>query len=250
VFGASGFLGKQFVLWAHDLEDVELHFPTHAEVDLTDLSAVEELFSQDTFDIVINFAYHHINDENKEFTSNLAIISNLMRYAENTRIVQIGSAAEYGKQVLMPVRESTTCMPFTAYGCTKLAQTAIAVAGKALVARIFNIIGDCGVYGDFLRQITASNVGQIYVGNINSRRDFLPVEAICRAVWLIACEGKQGEIYNVCSGKSTLISSLLYELIAKSGKSVEVIVKKGLIRNDVENIYGDNTKICALGWTA
>ena len=70
-----------------------------------------------------------------------------------------------------------------------------------------------------------------------------------RAYYLLMERGKPGETYNVCSGKSYRIETLLSTLLRFSKKDIKVS-KKGKTRPaEIPVLLGDNSKIeKELGW--
>ena len=99
--------------------------------------------------------------------------------------------------------------------------------------------------GHFIQQIQdAADGDNISVGNIKTKRDFLDIEDVISAYWQILIDGKSGEIYNVCRGESTFIKEILGYLIQLSNKSLNISVKKELIKKfDILDSFGDNSKL-------
>jgi len=91
----------------------------------------------------------------------------------------------------------------------------------------------------------------INVGNLKAQRDFLDVRDAVSAYHCIVNKGKEGQIYNVCSGKKYKISDLLDMLISLSTvPEITVNIDRDKFRAiDVEIIYGSNSKLRAhTGW--
>ncbi len=171
------------------------------------------------------------------------------------KIVIVGSAAEYGAVEKNPVDETTPLRPVTLYGLTKAYQTQLAefyhrVHGlPTVVARTFNILGegqsrDLAV-GNFLRQIEQAGDGdEIRVGNLDSRRDYMPVREVAASFWRLLLWGNPGTVYNVASGRPTRLADLLDQLVRKSGKRLVVKTDPRLLKPvDVPVVYGDNTRL-------
>lgn len=64
----------------------------------------------------------------------------------------------------------------------------------------------------------------IYVGNLDSSRDFLDVRDVVNAYYELLKSGKKGEIYNVGSGKSYKISDLLKKIISYSNVDITISI--------------------------
>ena len=178
---------------------------------------------------------------------------------QKTRILLIGSAAEYGSPKKLPISELEPTRPLSMYGLSKAMQTQSSAQYYAdvhglfvLIARTFNMTGE-GISaalaaGAFSRQIASAKDGDtITVGNLETERDFLAVdEVVARYVFLLE-HGETGSVYNICSGKPTKMSVLLDEMIRASGKSLDVVVDPSRFRDrDVSRIYGDSSLFDAL----
>jgi GDP-4-dehydro-6-deoxy-D-mannose reductase len=101
-----------------------------------------------------------------------------------------------------------------------------------MMARPFNHIGagqaPTFAISNFARQIAQIAAGQrppqLSVGNIEATRDFCDVADVVRAYELILSAGKNGEIYNVCSGVERSVQSLLNRLLSLSGVDADVVI--------------------------
>ncbi|ANE47049.1 hypothetical protein SY83_13105 [Paenibacillus swuensis] len=187
--------------------------------------------------------------------------------ANKLKVLSVGSSEEYGyiDQGKMPIRESERLLPVSPYGLSKyLVETVneyyIRQFGlNILHARPFNHIGPGQSLGfvvpDFSAQIVNIELGKqapvMNVGNLDAKRDFLDVRDIVRSYFLLLQYGTQGEIYNVCSGISISIRSILDTLVSMSNIKITVNVDPKLIRKiDVPDYYGSNEKIQhELSWT-
>jgi GDP-4-dehydro-6-deoxy-D-mannose reductase len=127
------------------------------------------------------------------------------------------------------------------------------------ISRSFNHIGpgqsERFVCSDFARQIVMIEKGlqepAINVGNLKAQRDFLDVRDAVIAYHHIINRGKEGQVYNVCSGKKYKISDLLDMLISLSTvPEIRVNIDRNKFRAiDIESIYGSNSKLKAhTGW--
>ncbi|MHB1488856.1 MAG: GDP-mannose 4,6-dehydratase [Acidimicrobiales bacterium] len=178
-----------------------------------------------------------------------------------------GSAHEYHLSVSSSLRltEESAVQPQTPYGYSKWLQTSLAGMYALLykmpvvIARTFNLIGPGaknGICAQFAQQIAAMECGQappqLRVGDIHVARDFVDVRDAVRAYWqlLIANPLPRGEVYNVCSGQTTPIATLL-RLFQDQSRIPFVIAVDGQLCRSSEpyEMIGDNTKLCELtGW--
>lgn len=199
------------------------------------------------------------------FQNNVNIFLNLIEvireYSLNTRILSIGSSEEYGNvdEKEVPLKESSKLSPISPYAIARVSQEMLSqLYAKSynqdiIMTRSFNHIGpgqkDVFVIPSFVRRAVEAKINgatsiNLPVGNINVVRDFLDVRDVVRAYYLLLHNGKQGEIYNICSGKGVH----LYEIINLISKLLDIniipIVDSNLIRpNDNKLIIGDNTKL-------
>ena len=156
--------------------------------------------------------------------------------APAARVLVAGSAAEYGETTREPVGEDHPLQPVTDYGVAKTAQELAAVAmetrrGLHLVrVRLFNVLGP-GEPPTFVASAIAGRIAAIQAGTVrpplrtgdlNTRRDFVDVRDVARALRLAGTRGDAGAAYNVCSGTATPIRTLLEELLAAAGIDVAV----------------------------
>jgi GDP-4-dehydro-6-deoxy-D-mannose reductase len=181
------------------------------------------------------------------------------------RLVFTSSAEIYGAQPphAYPLRETTVPSPANPYAASKAAAEML-LLGEArafgldvVIARAFNHIGpgqsDRFAVASFAAQLAAIAAGgppQLYVGNLDAKRDFLDVRDVVRAYIALAKRGAPGEIYNVCSGTARSMRDVLRELIIAAHVPVEVRDDPARMRPaDVPLSLGDASKLReATGW--
>jgi len=177
-------------------------------------------------------------------------------------VVVAGSAAEYGSAIVEgePVRETARCMPLSAYGATKYAQTCqtlefgAATGNPVLVARIFNPIG-AGMprhlaIGDFAHQIASipGNRGTLRVGNIDVSRDMIDIEHVAALLCRLAVNPHARGVVNLCSGEAVSLRELVEMLIADSGREIDIEVDQARVRaNDFKSVIGSTDLLTKLG---
>jgi GDP-4-dehydro-6-deoxy-D-mannose reductase len=174
----------------------------------------------------------------------------------------VGTAAEYGATLSLPITEEHSLRPVNFYGLSKVVQYEYMqyyIHNYNLnidLARTFNVVGEgLSPYlsiSSFVKQCQMAEDGDtIYVGNLNTRRDFLNVDDVIDAYWKILLHPESGNIYNISCGKSYLIKDILDYLINKSGKNIKVVVKDEFIKkNDIQDSFGCNRKLMnSTGWS-
>lgn len=185
----------------------------------------------------------------------------------DSKILIPGSAAEYGAvpEDKLPIHEATPLYPINNYGISKVAQTLLGFQYffnyqcQVYIARPSNIFGprepENLVCSTIAQQIVKNeqkqvNDGVIYVGNIESKRDFIDVRDVAEAYWSIIDRGVPGEIYNVCSARAHSIREILTSFQELSKRTFTVKQDPHRIRGvDIPISFGSNTKIKdSTGW--
>jgi len=178
----------------------------------------------------------------------------------NPVIVIACSSEEYGLifKNELPVKETNPLRPLSPYAVSKIAQEKLALQYhysyglKTVLTRFFNTEGPRRgqefVTSNFAKQIAEIEKGKrepiIYVGNLETKRDFNDVRDMVRAYWLASEKCKFGEPYNVCSGKARSIRSVLNLLLGLSKvKNIKVKQDPERLRpSDVPILQGDSSK--------
>jgi GDP-4-dehydro-6-deoxy-D-mannose reductase len=182
------------------------------------------------------------------------------------RIVFASSAEVYGAREPReyPLRETLDLRPANPYGASKAAAEAM-LLGQArsfgldvVIARAFNHVGPrqserfvvASLAGQLAR-IAAGGPPQLFVGNIDTARDFLDVRDVVAAYVALAREGERAEVYNVCSGGAVTIRDVLRELIAIARVPVEVREDPNRLRTaEIPLSVGSSEKLRGrTGWT-
>ena len=180
------------------------------------------------------------------------------------RVVLAGSAAELGpvQHDHLPVSEEHTGLPHDAYGLSKwIASLAGLASGPPLdvsVARIFNVIGPgmppSQAFGRFAAQLSSPGPDPIrlMVGDLDSRRDFVDVRDVARALIALALRGRRGLAYHVGSGRSHRVGGGLEHLIRLSGRAVLIESDHTLtVSSGPRDSCADTRRITAhTGWVA
>jgi GDP-4-dehydro-6-deoxy-D-mannose reductase len=278
VTGIGGFAGRHLAERLCRDGDVELHGLGTAAVggvpcdryfacDLTDASIVSRTIDESRPDVVYHLAARlggTTPDRLREVNVRgfMLLCDALRRTAERrgaaVRMLALGSAAELGATgaAKLPIREDAPCEPETAYGRSKWEMTQRALREPAhgplriVVARTFNLVGPgLGPHlalGRFARQIVAVGRGEadcLRCGNLAGRRDFIDVRDAAAIYVALAEQGRPGELYHVCAGRSYCIGELLERMIAASGFDVRVVSETDPNRaGDLADVYGDPTK--------
>jgi GDP-4-dehydro-6-deoxy-D-mannose reductase len=180
------------------------------------------------------------------FLGTYHLLSALSEFGFKGRFLYISTADAYGRvsPELLPVREDFPLRPRNPYSVSKVAAEALCYQWsqtgpfEIIIARPFNHIGpgqdDRFVVSGMARQVAAIAAGQaeavVTVGDIDVTRDFTDVGDVIRAYLLLLEQGRNGEIYNICSGRERSIRSILDELLQLAGVSAEIRVDRERLR--------------------
>ncbi len=185
----------------------------------------------------------------------LNILDALVENSPTSRILYVSSAEVYGepKPGSLPITEDTPLRPISIYGVTK-ASADLAVHKYAkrenlhgVRIRPFPHLGpgqdERFAISNFAKQIAEIKLGKrepvIKVGNLEARRDYSDVSDIVRGYREALLNGKRGEAYTLCSGKSVEIGEVLQQLIKVSEVDVEIQVDPERLRPvDIPDSYG------------
>ena len=206
---------------------------------------------------------------NLQGTMNLAYAT--MEFAPEARFIFAGSSEAYGASFIdtanAPISESAALKPMNVYGATKAAADVLvgqlAHDGlKSIRFRPFNHTGpgqtDVYVVSAFAKQLAEISLGvklpRISVGNLSAFRDFLDVRDVVRAYAEAALvedvSDMLGGVFNLSSGRSIQIQSILDMLIELCRLKVEIEVDPQRLRGpEILAASGDNRAVlAALGW--
>ena len=179
------------------------------------------------------------------------LLQALVDSGQSPRVVLIGSAAEYGLQD-EAVDEQTVCHPDGEYGIAKLAQTQVAQAFArrydlpVVIGRIFNVYGQTQRHlaiAALASQIAHAEMvypdyAELHVYNLRSRRDFVhiddTVEALLALSELNQPNETSGQVYNIGSGASIPISTILDWLLAHSRLDAAALKRVSMRLHDVQ----------------
>lgn len=156
----------------------------------------------------------------------------------STRLVALGSAAEYGVVPEdQPVTEEAPANPVSVYGISRLAGTQLvrlaATDGKldGVVLRVFNPIGP-GLHGENLlgraaadiRTALARGEDLVRLGPLGAYRDFVDVRDVATAISAAALADEVSEpVLNVGSGKAVTCRDAVALLAEAAGFTGEIV---------------------------
>lgn len=192
---------------------------------------------------------HQVNS-----TGTVTLLSAISRLEKKIPFVYASSAAVYGDNPALPLTESETPRPLTAYGADKLgnehhAKVAAQVHGmRSFGLRFFNVFGPrqdpsspySGVISIFARRIAQGQGITIY-GDGKQTRDFIYVGDVVRALraamaHLEASAQPLARVCNACTGTATDLLELAATLGRLCGRTPQIsfaAVRLGDIRDSL-----------------
>lgn len=240
----------------------------YVQVDLTDANKVLELLASVKPDQIYHLAGSFSNDLLTDFASNVLTTKNifegLLHLGYKTRVLIIGSSAEYGfvEGSDNPIAETHPLNPASIYGLTKVFQTQLmqyywnAYNVDVVMARTFNLIGeglsDRLFIGNLYSQIRSyknGEIGDIILGSLENKRDYIDIESAVQYYMKIMSGGEAGEIYNVGSGSSETMRVILERILTTNGLSMDCVKINSLMTKnkfDIKDMYADIGKVMEL----
>jgi GDP-4-dehydro-6-deoxy-D-mannose reductase len=197
-----------------------------------------------------------------------AVVSVREQHPEfDPQILVMGSCDAYGDAARdgVPLTEDMSLRPVSAYGLSKAGQELAAHtyrrahALRVLVVRGFNLVGPGQeppfVVPEFAEQVARVASGgpdpSVRVGNLDVERDFTDVRDGVRALRLLMELERPSAAYNVCSGRTIRIGTILDWIVDEAGVAVEIeVVPSRVRREELAVVVGDATRIHEdTGWT-
>ncbi|WP_297090210.1 SDR family oxidoreductase [Thermococcus sp.] len=270
VTGGAGFIGSH-IAWelVKDNEVIiidnlytgkEENVPPGAKLvkaDIRDYSAIAELIGH------ADYVFHEAAQvsvvesiRDPVFTEEVNVIGtiNILRALldGHGKLIFASSAAVYGDNPNLPLKETERPKPLSPYGLTKVAAEEYLrvfheLYGLPVVAlRYFNVFGPrqgfnqyAGVISIFINRALRNEPLVIY-GDGKQTRDFIYVKDVVRANLLVAeSRRSNGRVFNVATGKQTSILELAVKIIEITGANTSIIFDKprpGDIRHSLADI--------------
>ena len=270
--GASGFVGPHVMA---RLPCVPLEWGG-APVDIRDGDRVRRAVAECGAAAVIHLAAvsaipASFQDPRATFEANLFGTLNLLQALDAASfrgvLLYVGSGQVYGDVPgeRLPVTEDELPRPVNPYAVSKLAaerlchQWSRASPYSIVMARPFNHIGPGQdrkfAVADFAAQIAEIRLGRrpaaVQVGDLSVVRDLTDVADVADAYALLLERGRNGEVYNVCSGTGTSLQAVLDRMLALAGVSARIETQGDRLRSgEPARIVGSHRKLhAATGWS-
>jgi len=167
-------------------------------------------------------------------------------------VVYASSAAVYGEQLHLPIAETATLTPLTAYGADKVGSE---LHGRVawlrhrvpnVGLRIFNAYGPrqdarrshSGAISTFVDRLLTNKSLTIH-GDGGQVRDFVHVtDVVDHLLAAMSLERKDAQVVNVCTGTGTTVTELI-DILAAAAKTAPRIVRAEPRSGDIRASVGD-----------
>lgn len=255
ITGDTGFIGKHlkaFIPSALSLGGLRLE----------DKEGLVKFFRENPVDRVYHlagqaFVPESFRDPQRTFDINFLGTFNLLQALKESgfkgRLLYVSSGDVYGNVDSLPIVESIEPKPRNPYGVSKVAAEALCYQWsqtegfEIVIARPFNNIGqgqnECFAIPRFAKQII-EKASQIELGCLRVSRDFTDVRDVVRAFELLLEKGKNGEIYNVCSGVERTLVSVIEEMLKIAGSDARLVsLEKNIRQGEQKRVVGSSQKL-------
>lgn len=184
----------------------------------------------------------------------------------STRVLLVSSSDVYGRpaESEMPLGETSPLRPVSHYGASKVAAELLGIQFglnyglHVVTVRPFQHTGP-GQSPEFVCSGLARQVAEVVcgmrppvltVGNPNIARDFSDVRDIVRGYALLLERGRQGEVYQLCSGRAVSVGGIIQILTEAAARPIEVQIDSSKARaGESPTIWGDFGKARSeTGW--
>ena len=273
ITGISGFTGQHLAKLLKkekiQVTGIDVHKGAYYQANLTDKKRLTEILKKEQPNDIFHLASPVLRSKEmidealvKNLETDLFGSVNLLEAAaglkHKPRVLITGTAAEYDIKIKGARKETDRLEPNTSYGLSKMTQELVSrklakSCGLELIyTRSFLLIGP-GQKPGFVINDWCKQVGErkktLVTGNLKIKRDFTDVRDATRAYLLLMQKGKAGAIYNVCSGHSLELKEVISLLKQVAGIDFKVDEDKNRFKNkDPRELFGDNSKLKALGW--
>jgi len=277
ITGQSGFVGLAFErLREHSVAGHGWQLiGAESGYDLLDPASLDQVLQQARPDAVIHLAGQTFIPEafrdpartlDVNLNGTLNLLQALQRNGFSGTFLYVSSGDVYGRvnPEHLPLGEEQPPRPQNPYAVSKAAaellcyQWSCNLPWRILMARPFNHIGT-GQREDFVISSVARQLARIrlklqepriLVGDVDVSRDFLDVDDVISAYLALLDNGRNGEIYNVCSGKEYLIRDMIASMLYLT--EIDAVIEQDPTRlrpSDLRRMKGSNQKITqATAW--
>lgn len=275
ILGSEGFIGnhlvqfflqKKWEVTGCDLIEASVTGYQYHKISL--LSAdLEQLFSGLKYDACINAAgsgnvpyslTHPLSDFEANVSSVIHVLEVIRKYNPDCRYLHISSAAVYGNPRQLPIEETAILAPLSPYGWHKQMSEQLCLeyyqqfGVRTAVTRPFSVYGPGlrkQLFWDVYQKLAKAGDALELWGTGKESRDFILVEDLVQALWLILEKGNmKGEAYNVATGVETTIEQAVGLFIRALQKNTTLIFNQKGRPGDPLYWKADISRLTSLGF--
>ena len=273
ITGATGFVGSHLNRLLAAAGDEVVGLDQRSGPDLTDSDRWIEVIQHHKPDVIYHLAgwsdvsgswHHPVQTFRVNALGTLSVLE-AARTAKIPRVLLISSADVYGPVGAdhQPITEDHPAQPRSPYGVSKQAAEALGLQYHrahgldVVIVRPFNHLG-IGQSPQFAASAFATQIaeaeraggGQVAHGDLSAKRDLTDVRDVARAYRLLSELGEPGEVYNVCSGRTVAMESVLDMLIERATVAITKTLDPARLRPvELPVLLGSHHKLSrATGW--
>lgn len=275
VTGASGFIGNKTALYLRDRGYQVIgwnHSKGHGLFETEKVNMMNEIEMGDALafhkpDIIIHCAgsadvSKSVKDPLMDYEGNVTITHNLMFTIyklglEDVRFVYLSSAGVYGNPVSLPISEDMPLNPLSPYAihkvmCEELCKYfAMNYGMNVKIARIFSAYGaglKKQIFWDMFNKYKMTGRLDMF-GTGDESRDYIHVDDVVQALYLLATIESNDIIFNVANGEEVTIRKVTELFADNLGVPKDMIAFNGIVREgDPLNWKADISRISRLGY--
>ncbi len=269
VTGLNGFVGGHLQALLASMPDGPWQLLESKPHDLLDCASLDAWLQEECPDAVIHlagqtFVPEAFRDPAQTIKVNLLGTLNLLQALKRRgfcgTFLYVSSGDVYGQveEANLPISECLVPRPRNPYAVSKVAaellcqQWSYSEPWRIMVARPFNHIGpgqgEAFVIPSMARQLIRVRLGlqpaQLEVGDVDVTRDFLDVRDVLRAYLALLECGRNGEVYNVCSGVERRVRDLIAQMGGLVGVEFELLQDASRLRlSEQRRVVGCSKKL-------
>ena len=272
ITGAKGFIGRAMTDYmkqkGHEVIGWDITGAANVRtVDMTDFGIICNALKEDAPELIVHCAgaanvSESVRNPDKDFDLNVNITHNLLfalkhNEMNDVRVVYLSSAAVYGNPAVLPIKESDKGKPISPYAlhktmCEDMCTYFMDNHGFDIkIVRIFSAYGaglKKQIFWDMYCKYKDTGKLEMF-GDGTESRDFINIEDLKQALFLIATSEYDERVINVANGREITIREIADIFADKMDISREAVTFNGIRREgDPHNWVADISVLRSLGY--